>query len=119
MSSPYGVIKELCVPRWRDDHIEFLEGLTRLKIEYEHMVTLHEITLVFSAKLDPLLSYSDNTTQMNSKIVAIVCEMVAFLILVKSGLGLSLKFYFTKIDWFHKCIFHLENDDNSGNKRIY
>ena len=84
-------MKELCVPNWRDAHIEFLEGLTLLKIEYVHIVTLHQITLAFSAKLDPLLSYSENTTQMNSKIVAIVCDMVAFLILVKSGLGLPLK----------------------------
>ena len=38
-----------------DDHIEYLEGLTLLKIEYEHIVTLHQITLAFSAKLDPLL----------------------------------------------------------------
>ena len=28
-----------------------------------------------------------------------------------------IEFNITKIDWFHKCIFHLENDDNSVNKK--
>ena len=58
------------VPRWQDAEIEFLEGLNLLKVEYEHIVALHEITLAFVGKLAHLLSYSNNTTKMTSKIVA-------------------------------------------------